>query len=359
MKTILSVIVLFFISFFIMGVQGAEIPESIKKQAHSESECGVKVIKNRNIDDIKILKEKPDFAKIIVLQCQYDKIDEDTASVLMNWVAGGGTLWFYDSRLAHYFGMESSPVNPQGTLAKPMDGEFGDTRKFPGMAVIASAYGGHPVLTGVTGAAVFILKIGEEQYSAVKSGGDVKALLKIDLASDNAISAIKETGKGKIILKTLLWPDQIDGGRLQVNMLEYSAGFPIPQITEKDSPVTDEMLVPSKAAEEWKEVDLLELSDGRKIWGKIGNLKIDFEGVEKSGSFKPEQLKSIVLGSKGRVDAIVTYKDKEYKGFVSPGADGFLFTTPSGSKIKLEKNQLKSIIFNIDKESMEREHPNT
>ena len=340
-------------AFFIMGVKGADLPEVIKRQIHSEKECGVKVIKNRNIEDIKKLKEQPDFAKILVIQAAHEKMTDEFAQIIMDWVTEkGGSVWFYDSRLAPYFGMENSPVNPEGTLCRPMNGEFGDSKKHPGIAINASTFGSHPLLTGVQGAVVFIIKVGDEGYSAVNTGGDVKPLLKANISGDQAISAIREIGNGKIVLKTLLWPDQLDGGRFQVNMLEYCAGFPIPQITEKDSPITDSMMVPNNEAMKWEKIDVLVLTDGRTLWGKITNLKIDFEGADKSGSYKTDQLKSIKMGKGGQIDTITDMKDKDYKGFVYAGGDGFLFTTPSGAKIKLDKENIKNIIFNTAKEGL-------
>lgn len=359
-KHVIFTLLLITATFFLMGVKGAELPEVIKRQIHTEKECGVKVIKNRNVEDIRKLKETPDYAKIIVIQASYEKINDELAQILMNWVTeNGGSVWFYDSRLAHYFGMENSPINPSGTLSRAMNGEFGDNRKHPGMAINAGAFGNHPLLTGVQGAVVFILKIGEDQYSAVKTGADVKPILKASMSGDEAISAIREVGNGKIVLKTLLWPDQLDGGRLQVNMLEYCAGFPIPQITEKDSPVTDAMLIPNNEASKWETVDVLTLEDGRTLWGKITNSKIDFEGADKSSSYKLEQIKSIKVGKGGQIDTLTDIRSKEHKGFIYAGGDGFLITTPSGTKIKLEKRNITNIIFNTTKEGLNNEELDT
>ena len=69
---ILSLFMLFMASFLLMGViDGGDIPEYIKRQAHSEKECGVKVIKDSNIKDIENLKSNPEYAKILVLQTSF------------------------------------------------------------------------------------------------------------------------------------------------------------------------------------------------------------------------------------------------------------------------------------------------
>lgn len=332
------------------GVKNADIPEAIKKQAHSEKECGVHVVKNRNTKDILRLAKEPDFAKILVLQAQPEEIGEEHLAVLTDWIENhGGTLWFYDSRFAPALGMQPAPINPETNLSRKTTGEYGSVKKHPGIAAVASAAGSHPVLSGVTGAAIFILEVGEDQYSAVRTGGDVQPLLKLDLTDDIAVAAIREAGKGKIILKPLLWPDQLTGGRFQVNILEYSAGFPVPQITASESPVSDELLRESPEFLELRLVDMVQLSDGRTVFGKVLNENVDFEGTSRSRAYATKDLESLETGA-AALDKLTTLKGETLKGYVII-KDGFLFMTPSGKKVTLPKSDIVKIRFNIDKEA--------
>lgn len=355
---IFSLFMLFIASYFLLGiVEGADLPDYIKKQAHSEKECGVKVIKDSNIKDIENLKSNPEYAKILVLQTTFQKFPQEMIEPIMTWVReNGGTLWVYDSRLAEYFGMVSSPINPDGTLSKDIVGDLG-SHKTPGKAIIASAFGSHPVLSGVNGAVVFVVKIDEEKFSAVKTGGGTTALLKYKLSEDDAVCAIRTEGKGKVILKPLLWPDQLDGLRFQTNIMEYSAGFPVPVITLKDSPITDEMLIPNKSADDWKEVDMVELYDGRLVWGKINNKDFYFEGIVKGRKIKKDEISDITFNDKKSGLDIVVLKDgKKEKGLLSLSVDGVNFKTPSGKTVKIGKKEIKKIIFNSNREKKAEEN---
>ena len=337
---IFSLLMLFIASFFSMGViDGGDIPEYIKKQAHSEKECGVRVIKDSNIKDIENLQSNPEYAKILALQVSFEKFPQEMIEPIMTWVREqGGTLWVYDSRLAEYFGMINSPINPDGTLSKDLVGELG-SRKTPGKAIVASAFGGHPTLNGVNGAVIFVVKIDEDKFE------------------DNAVAAIRTEGKGMVILKPLLWPDQLDGLRFQTNIMEYSAGFPVPIITLKDSPITDEMLIPNKSADDWKEIDLLELYDGRLVWGKINNKDFYFEGVTKGRKVKKDEILDITFNEKKSGLDVVTFKnDKKEKGLFSLSVDGINFKTPSGKTVKIGKKEIKKIIFNSNREKKAEEN---
>lgn len=349
---------LFASSFFIMGVvPGADLPEYIKKQSHSEKECGVKVIRDSNADDVLRLEDGGGSTRILVVQISPEKFKDEYGPVIIKWASEtGNTVWFYDSRLASHFGMERRDINPDGAMSKDVTGELGG-RKCPGKAVVVTAFGRHPVLSGVGGAVVFIPKTGEDSFSAVKCGGGVTALLKYDLASDEAVSAIREVGKGRIILKPLLWPDQLDGLRFQTNIMEYSAGFPVPVITTKDSPVTDEMMVPSKHSDDWEEIDVIELSDGRTVWGKIGNREFVFEGISKGKRMKRDEISSIIFSEKGSGLDVVELRPsvdgkaaRREKGLLSVGIDGISFKTPSGKVVKIGKKEIRKIIFNSPKE---------
>lgn len=352
MRKFLPIFILLF-SFLLMGMKSPELPDGIKKQLHSNSEYKIKVIKNRNFEEIYKLAEKPDMAKILVLQNDASKMNVDIAKIVMNWVENGGTLWFYNSEMAHFFGMENANFTPGDNMVKKVDGEFGETKKFPGKAMVAVPYGSHPLLSGVTGALIFSLKLSDGTYSAVKSSSDVKAIMKPSLTSDVAVIAVREVGKGKVIFKPLLWLNRLDGARLQANLLEYSAGFPVPQLLPGTEKISDDMLVPNSEMEQLKKVDFIELKSGQNLFGKVQNEKFKFESADNSMTVETSKCKELTFG--GAIDTLVLLKGKSYKGIFFEGADGILFKTPSGKVVKLQKSDLKKIIFNRDKGSMENE----
>lgn len=338
-------------SFFMMGViEGGDIPEYIRKQAHSEKECGVRTIKDGNVADIFKLQDNPEYAKILCIQTSPEVMNAEYAGIIMKWVRESGhTVWFYDSRLAGWFGMEASDINPEGAFSKEITGEYGG-RKVKGKAAVVSAFGNHKTLSGVNGAVVFLVPTGENTYSAVKCSG-VTPLLKQNLASDQAVSAIREEGSGRIILKPLLWPDKIDGLRFQTNIMEFSAGYPVPVVTEKDSPITDEMMVPSKSSDKWEEIDEVELSDGRTVWGRVNNGEFVFEGISKGKKIKKDEIKTIVFSEKGSgLDAVIFENGKSQKGLLSLSVDGLVFKTPCGKTVRIGKKEIKKISFGLSKE---------
>jgi len=328
----------------------AQVPDSIKSQFHSDKDLGIKVITGRNRSDVSLLEKDPASARIVVVQILPKDMTREIADALMKWVRQGGTLWFYDSRLAGYFGMEALPVSPERINHKKMEGEYGETKKHPGIAVTAIPFGEHPALTGVTGAVIFLIEVDKDLYSAVKSGGPVKALLKTDLTKEAAVAAFKEEEKGKIIFKTLLWESQIDGARFQANLKEYSAGFPIPKISSRQSRITDDLLVEKKGALSGDRVDILVLSDGRTVWGKVLNETFTFETPDRSLQVSGSAIKDIECDMSSGVDRLIGTDEKKLTGFFT-AKGGVQFMTPSGTKVLLEKQDIKKIFFNRSKEA--------
>ncbi len=357
-KTVIVTVAATFFLFWLSGVVFAQIPESIKSFYHSDKELGIKVITGRNVQDINGLESKPSLAKIVVVQASQEQLTPELVTILLNWVKQGGTLWFYDSRLASFFGMEAMPLSPEGLNHKKMDGEYGDRKKHHGIAVLGNPYGDHPVLTGVTGAVVFAIEVGKDQYSAVAAHKDTKALLKPDLTKDAAVSALRNEGKGIIVFKPLLWESQVDGARFQGNLKEFSAGYPIPKITTKQSKITDEHLIEKKDSGLKSLIDVVHLSDGRTAWGKVLTDSITFDTPDKTMKVPVQDLKSLELGTSSGMDMIVYKTDKKSTGFCTLKG-GVLFLTPSGAKVTLEKQDIKKILFNESKEAQGRGRINT
>jgi len=352
-KTIFVAVAVAFLLFSFSGSVFCQIPESIKGFYHSDKELGIKVYTGRNVQEIRKLEPEPALAKIVVVQASQEQLAPEFVTILVNWVKQGGTLWFYDSRLAAFFGMEAMPLSTEGLNHKKMDGEYGDTKKYPGIAVLGNPYGDHPVLTGVTGAVVFAIEVGKDQYSAVAAIKGTKALLKTDLTKTAAVAAIREEGKGMIIFKPLLWESQVDGARFQGNLKEFSAGLPIPKITTKQSKITDEHLIEKKESGLKSEIDVLNLADGRVAWGKVLTDSITFDTSDRTMKVPVQDIKSLELGTSSGMDMIVYKSDKKSIGFCTLKG-GVMFLTPSGAKVTLEKQDIRKIIFNESKEAQGR-----
>lgn len=342
------ILFVFFLSFPGIYSQEIELPEYVKKQLHSDKELQIMVITGRNLHDVGKLKDDPKCARIVVIQALPEEMKQETYDALLDWAKEGGTLWFYDSRMARNFGMEPSPISKEEIVCREIEGEYGAIKKYPGIATLAHPFGEHPVLSGVTGVLVFVMKVGDNQYSAVKATGGVKALLKPDLTKDAAVAAEKETGEGRIILKPLLWQKQVDGARFQANIKEYSAGFPVPHITSEQSKISDKMLLENKEAAKLTIVDIVQLSDGRSIWGKVLSESVIFETSEKTLTIPIKELATIEMNLPSGLDLVQYKQNREIRGFLS-FKGGLQFMTPSGTKVLLEKRDMKKIFFDKEK----------
>lgn len=347
-----SILIILF--FFTSGLPAySQIPESIKSLCHSDRELKIKIISGRNLPEINDLEKDPQCAKIVVIQMMPEQMTSEMAQKLLNWVNNGGTLWFYDSRMASFLGMEASSVSREGIMHEKISGEYGDVKKYPGIATLAQAYGEHPVVTGVTGVVVFLLEVGKDSYGAVRITPGVKPLLKLDLTKDVAVSAIKETGKGMVIFKTLLWQNQVDGARFQANIKEFSAGFPIPKITTKQSKITDEMLLAKSGSLNQDLTDVVVLSDGRSVRGRVSGDTLILEATDKTMKIPMNELKAIEIDVSSGIDKVIYKNEKEIKGFLALKG-GIQFVVPNGAKVTLEKQDIKKIYFSKSKEAEER-----
>ena len=164
----------------------------------------------------------------VILQMSPELLDSKKAEVLNDWVMRGGTIWFYDSRIAHYFGMKEAAFKPQDLPCKEMKGEYGSQKEYPGIALGCEAWGNHNITIGVRKVMVFVLEVDNGMYSAVSDSEGVTPLLKIERESSSSISAIKNVGEGRVIFKPLLWEDKFDGSDFQRRMMNYSSRKSIP-----------------------------------------------------------------------------------------------------------------------------------
>lgn len=209
-------------------------PATFESTLHRYDDYRIQVIRSKGAaQSVDALVAHPKKVRIVVWQAPpQDTRAEDTRRV-MEWVHEGGVVWFQDSRLAENFGMQSDPIG----AAEVRDGRKQKRdyagAKVEGMSVIVKASPGvpHPVLTGVNAAQVFVLQVGGDAYSAIRQTDGVVPLLAVDPTADppspKLIAGLRTEGKGTVVFKPLVWTDHLDGLRLQGNLLEWSAGFPI------------------------------------------------------------------------------------------------------------------------------------
>lgn len=214
------------------AVHAKGLPESIKRQLHGRDELRLVTLKGKTPS-----LERLAGAKIVVWQVLPEDTSPEHVKALLAWVDKGGTLWFQDSRLAEGFGMQAAPAGKADLRnVKDHKGHYGSIQKFPGVATIATAPPLHrpDVLKGVDAVQVFLMRVGEDQYSVLRQTADLVPLLKIQQMStqplyDRIIAGMMRRGQGIIVFKPLIFDEQLTGARFQANLLEFSAGFPVPE----------------------------------------------------------------------------------------------------------------------------------
>lgn len=210
------------------------LPESIRKQLHRRSEYHVLWVKGSEPGTL--LDRLPDHVKIVVWQALPEVTRTEDVQRVLRWVESGGVLWFQDSRLAPLFGMQADPVHRADLRnVKEHQGQYGAFKKLQGAATYAMAPVAQPhaVMTGVKGVQVFLLKVGEDQYSAVHLTPNLTPLLKLQWLPkrplyEKVIAGLMQRGRGNIVFKPLIFDEVYSGARFQANLLEFSAGFPVP-----------------------------------------------------------------------------------------------------------------------------------
>lgn len=322
-----------------------DLPKYILDQMHND--INYSVITERNLDDLpKILDTvKPKF--FLVVQCKPEALDADTAAKIMEWVKRGGILWFYDSRLAPSFGMENSPLEKDDMNGQPHNGDYG-TGKVSGFNVVAhaSALEEHQIVTGVQSIQVFIMEVGKNQFSAVKSDTPgVIPLFQVNLQKKTVV-ALKGVGKGWIIFKPLIWLDVLGGERFQVNLKEFSGGYGVPKSrTPIISP--DAFKIDKKGPPKLSRLDSMILSDGQQVLGKIE--ENTFEIAADSGTLKKkvseiESIKFLPTGTRIKLS-----NGSEIVGTIL--TMGINFRTTAGKVVNVAKEDIVSINFNVGKDA--------
>lgn len=321
------------------GICRAELPKHIREQLHKNIKY--EVLTERNLDAINKYQPGKKPVDFVVVQAKPEAFKENHAKALLSWVESGGVLWFHDSRLAEYFGMQNSPLSKDKIKGEPYKGGYG-TGTVDGMNVVASAipFSDTSVANGVQSIQVFLMEVGKDKYSAVSS--TTKGVIPVFAVNiePKCVVALRKMGKGWIIFKPLLWPEVLGGERFQANLMEFSAGYPVPKTEQSIIPTDFNQGKPIKLPR----IDSLILSNGEQWTGYVMDKSFSFAvGGESNVEKKVDEIRSIVIN---QMMAVVTTKDgKEYRGV--PLFLNIEIKSISGKKMKIEKDKLQSIQFDV------------
>jgi len=275
--TVRSALLIVVAALVALSAPAGAVPSMAKKGLHTEAEYRILVIKGKEpARDVDALVATPDAYRIVVWQCLPEFTKESDTTRVMEWVRNGGTLWFQDCRLAPYFGMEADPLlKAELKGLKEHKGEYGGNKKQKGAATFAIAPPGrHEVLQGVDAVQVYLLLVGDDLYSAVHFTDDMTPLLKVELVKgqplyDKIVAGMIFPGKGRVIFKPLVFSEQFTGDRFQINLLEWSAGFGVPNFAspsgQKDGPA------PATPVSSTTTTDRIECADNTVVDGTIVN----------------------------------------------------------------------------------------
>ena len=203
----------------------ADMAESLRREFHPWSELGITILTDSNYANLDAILRSGQ-TRVLVLQASPEKIDAAQARKILDWVRTGHSIWFYDARLAPYFGMRPFMLKPEQFRGRPENGQLGD-KVHPGMATVVLATGSHEVLAGVGQATIWLPELEPGTYGAVAVEGDTVPLLQF-MSDSPALAALRRDGRGLVVFKPLLWVKPLSGERFQSNLMEFSAGFPVP-----------------------------------------------------------------------------------------------------------------------------------
>lgn len=363
-----------------------EMTESLKSQCHTEKELGIKVVGDENLAEIPALLENPE-TKILAAQISPEKFDDNLARQLLSWVRKGHTLWFYEAQIGPKFGFEPIYLKKEQFTNKPESGDLGG-RSIPGVATIGMALGKHETINGVGQVTVFIpiaavngtrveADSKEATYGAVKVSGDVQPLLRFKVDSP-AVAALRREGRGAILFKPLLWTEPMSGQRFQANLLEYSAGFPVPfnefygKKTLPPGPTADYIqgkpaipLVDGSEAtagntsnsnpqpstsnstvslNENEPIDTLEMNDGSKVKCKVVTGAFRFETGNSNFAMQSSEINRIDINPSLGLDKVLLRDGKTKQGLLVLSS---VKIEINGQERELGKRQIRSMTFGV------------
>jgi hypothetical protein len=331
----------------------AQVGSHLREEFQDPEKHGIRIVEKTS--EIRGAVHDPK-VRILCLQAFGDQLNPDNQKEVLDWVRAGGTVWFYDARLAPHFGMKPYLLEPDQFRNRPEKGVLGGSKR-AGLATVGVSYGSHAVQTGVGQVTVFLPEIPaaegkQKMYGAVEVAGDTLPLLQFTLDSP-ALMALRREGRGLIVYKTLLWNEPLSGDRFQLNLLDYSAGFQVPgpagegKVGNPPGPqaeyITGDPAVPleagdpsqylppltgpssesgtrpnqttgkpQQAAGGWS----LELKDGTTLSGKLELEMLEFETGTQSLKLKPADVVSLEFGSSIKLDKLTTSNGKTHNGLL-------------------------------------------
>jgi len=346
----------------------AQMAESLRSEFHKQEELGVQIIKSGEQSSLLAALKDPK-VRVLVLQLFEGDLDGPTATLLLDWVRKGNSLWFYDARLGPFFGFEPLLLKKDQFTNRPESGEYAGAKR-EGVATTALAMGGHVVNTGVGQVSAFLPKMGET-YSAVNVTADTVPLLRFTHQSP-ALAALRREGRGLVVFKPLLWPEALSGDRFQSNLLEFSAGFQvpgpagegktgnppgpsaefvqgkparpleqaaIPQVVEPPTPtVKDPVPTVANASEE---MDQIEVVGEGSFQGLLLTEKLRFETGTSSLQLHRNEVEFIELGLGGQLDVVHFRDGRLSKGLLMQKK--IEFEIRGGDTRELQKRDLRMI----------------
>ena len=342
--------------------------------------------------------------KIICWQVAYDRYDEAWTSKLLDWVRQGGSLWFYDARLADRFGMEMYELRGEQFRGNPEKGDIGEV-KMKGRAVTVFPVQNHAVSTGVGSVAAFLPVLDEKRdiYGSIVPHEGTLNLLQF-AADSPALAALRREGYGTVVFKPLLWEKSLSGERFQRNLIDFCAGYGVPGmggegrvgevLQEKKNYVQGTAFAAApaseKAAEDSGAKNTAEAADrkeaagsgsldsavaeARKLYsessptskgvgdnspsaqqdsmkvageasprcGRVAVKEIIFEGGSESYRFSPAEIRSLQIGQHGNLDTVELRSGRTVKGFM---LNTSISIETSDGMFECPKKNLQSITF--------------
>ncbi|MBM3461650.1 MAG: hypothetical protein FJX76_06070 [Armatimonadetes bacterium] len=326
------------------------MPEYMKKYVHKYEEYKLLVIKGNAADEVAKLVAAPDKYKIVVWQALPEQTRPEDVAKVMAWVDNGGVAWFHDSRLAPLFGMEAAEIQEKDLRFKPHRGEYGATR-VDGAATLSAVAGvntSHPLARGVDYVQVFLVRVSPGMYSCVRETPGMTAILKIQPISnqphfEKVIVGILPRGKGHVVFKPLIFSEQVTGERMQINLLEWSAGFGVPDMM--GNTIGSAIPPETPAAASSVPLDRLVMKDKRVLEGTIQDKSFRiFMTVPNliTGTIELRLASSIVIQEDGAQDAVMLFDGKKLMGTVMFSEDINLKGT-NGTVTKIMKSEVARI----------------
>ena len=310
--------------------QAQGMAESLKSEFHKEDELGARPVGTGELGSLKTLMADSN-VRIIALQILREDMDESLVAPLTAWVQAGHSLWIYDARITPMFGFQPIMMKKNQFTNKDEKGKLAG-RGLEGVGSVALATGKSPINTGVGQVSCFLPKVGEEEYGAVNVTADTQPLLRLTY-NGPALAAFRRDGRGMFVFKPLLWPEALSGDRFQSNLLEFSAGFGVPELDGSKigkppgpnaefiqghpadgttvtpaaanatvpDPKNERVVALPKNAENKDEMDVI--GEGTLV-GQITNEKLSFETGTSSVKLTRAEVERVELSTAGQLDKV-------------------------------------------------------